>query len=53
MIDNYYQNVSIEMMFMNTENNKTNEPHNVFFNFHKLCALIVMSIFTLTELIID
>ena len=31
--DNYFPNISIDLTFMNTENNKTNEPHKLVLKF--------------------
>ena len=31
--DNYFPNISIDLTFINTENNKTNEPHKFFLIF--------------------
>ena len=37
MLDNYCPNISIEMIFINTESSKTNGPHNFFVNLsHRL-----------------
>ena len=31
-LNNYYKNISMETIFMNTENSKTNEPHKFVFD---------------------
>ena len=31
-LDNYCRNISMETIFMNTKNSKTNEPHKLILN---------------------
>ena len=38
-LDNYWPNVSMKMIFMNTENSKTNEPHKFVLNLLQRLAL--------------
>ena len=36
---NYYPNISMDMIFMNTENSKTNELHKFFLNLSQILDL--------------